>query len=44
MISKDPHVSGAIVFGRDKVKTGVLIDPSIEFKTENPEKLKTLIW
>jgi len=49
ILLQDPHISGAIIFGRGRFQNGVLIEPKTEygFEPRDEEKLaefRNKIW
>ncbi|KAJ7171157.1 acetyl-CoA synthetase-like protein [Mycena filopes] len=47
LISQDKHITAVIMFGRHRLFTGILVEPSADVKLGSPEqleKLRDLIW
>ena len=46
IISKNPHVKNAIMFGRERLSNGIFIEPSSYEEAERlgVEKFRNLIW
>lgn len=49
VICQDPHVSGAVMFGRGRVQNGVIVQPKAEYALDPTDETKVaefrnLIW